>query len=164
MARNSQPRHYERRQRWKILFQAASLFTFQISAVADDDGGNDERADAAADEQVRLPAGAFPFVENPAPHGAEDDDARHVQRPGGETELAHLRLAHRVEEKLEIPACPRQCGEQVVRERRNLQVHHHAAASHRAAVFAAAGAAVMGMLFFDVRGEVLVAGAVFDVQ
>jgi len=53
----------------------------QISAVANDKGGNDERANSAPDEQVGLFAGALPFVENPAPHRAENNDAGHVQRP-----------------------------------------------------------------------------------
>lgn len=54
---------------------------FQISAPANDDGRKDQRGNAASDEQMRLSARAFPFVKNPAPHRAEDDDAGHVQRP-----------------------------------------------------------------------------------
>ena len=54
---------------------------FQISAPANDDGRKDQRGNAASDEQMRLFARAFPFVKNPAPHRAEDDDAGHVQRP-----------------------------------------------------------------------------------
>ena len=53
---------------------------------------------------MNLLARAFPFLENPAPHGAEDDDARQMEGSAGETEFAHLGLAHGVEEKLEIPA------------------------------------------------------------
>ena len=47
----------------------------------DDGGGEDKRDDATGDEEVRLLAGAFPFVQDPAPHRAEDNDAGHVQGP-----------------------------------------------------------------------------------
>ena len=94
----------------------------QVGAVADDDRGQDQHGDARRDQAVRLLARALPLVENPAPHRAEDDDARHVQRPRGEAELAHLRLAHRVEEELEVPRRARQRGEKVVSEHGDLQV------------------------------------------
>jgi hypothetical protein len=45
---------------------------------------------------------APPFLEENTPQRAEDDDARHVERPTGKFVVAHL-----VEEKLEIPERPR---------------------------------------------------------
>ena len=44
-------------------------------------------------------------MQDPAPHGRKDDDARHVYGPAREAVAPHLRLAHRVEEKLEVPRC-----------------------------------------------------------
>ena len=61
-------------------------------------------------------AGALPFMENPTPHGAEDNDAGHVQRPACEAEPAHLRLAHGVEEELEVPCGAGQRAEEVIAE------------------------------------------------
>ena len=83
--------------------------TFEVGADADDEGGENEREDARGDEPMRLLAGALPFVEDPAPHRAEDDDAGHVEGPTREAELAHLGLAHGVEKELKIPggACKR---------------------------------------------------------
>jgi len=53
---------------------------------------------------MRSFAGAFPFVQNPAPDRAENDDAGHVQGPGAKIIFAHFNLAHRIKEKLKIPA------------------------------------------------------------
>ena len=61
-------------------------------------------------------------MKNPAPRGAEDDDAGHVQRPTGKSVFADLRLAHGVEEELEIPQRPRRRGEQIVGEHGNFQI------------------------------------------
>ena len=86
------------------------------STEANDQGGKDERGDTASDEEMRFLAGAFPFVKIEPPASAENNDARHVQGPTGKTEFAHLRLAHRVKEKLQIPACARERREKVIRK------------------------------------------------
>ena len=59
-------------------------------------------------------AGAAPLFEGESPEGGEDDDAGHVEGPAGEVVLAHLGLAHGVEEELEVPDDAGQCGEDVV--------------------------------------------------
>src|ERR1700733_15154321 len=118
---------------WRCILLSAGA-AFQPGAKADDDGREDERGDAAADEQVRLFAGAFPFMENPAPHRRKNDDAGHVQRPGGEIVFAH---------------------------HGNFQTRNLAGRRDiRRAMFAAAGAAVMRVLLFDVGGEILIAAVV----
>ena len=91
-------------------------------AEADDDGGEDEQPDAGGDDAVHLATRALPFVEYPAPHGAENDDARHVQGPAGEAEAPHLGLAHRVEEELEIPTRAGQRREEVIAEPRHFEI------------------------------------------
>ncbi len=95
---------------------------FQIRPATDDDGGKDQSRNAGGDKSVSLLTRTLPLVENPAPHGTEDDDACHVQRPRGEPKLAHLRLAHCVEEKLEIPTCPSQRTENVVAQHWNFKI------------------------------------------
>ena len=76
--------------------------------VTDDHRRGRERAQPPSDKPVRAPARAPPLLERQPPQRAEDDDARHVQRPRAEAKPAHLRLAHRVKEKLEIPRRARQ--------------------------------------------------------
>ena len=89
-----------------MVISAVLTSCLSKSSKTNNDGRKDEGGDAAGDEQVSLLARAFPFVKDPAPHGAEDDDAGHVQSPTGESVFVHLRLAHRVEEELEIPQRP----------------------------------------------------------
>ena len=55
--------------------------SFHISPDADDDRGEDQGGDTCHDEAEGFFAGALPFVEEPSPHRAENDDARHVQSP-----------------------------------------------------------------------------------
>src|SRR5271168_623913 len=74
---------------WRCMGSICRLMAFQPGAKADDNRGENKRDDAASDEQVGLFAGTFPFVEDPAPHGRENDDAGHVQRPRCEIILAH---------------------------------------------------------------------------
>ena len=75
-------------------------------------------------------ARAFPFVENPAPHRTEDDNAGHVQGPRGKAELAHLGLAHGVKEELKIPSRAGQGAEEIVSEHRNFQITLHRRREH----------------------------------
>ena len=63
---------------------------------------------------LRAFAGTLPLTETEAPNRAEEDDRRHVQRPGTELVVAHLGLAHRVEEELKIPDDSGKGGEEVV--------------------------------------------------
>ena len=58
----------------------------------------------------------MPLLEDEAPEGGEDDDAGHVKGPAGEVVLAHLGLAHGVEEELEVPDDSGHGGEDVVGE------------------------------------------------
>ena len=60
---------------------AGADFSFEIGAVADDDSGEDEGNDAGGDEGMGLFGRAFPLLEEPAPHGGEDDDGGHVKGP-----------------------------------------------------------------------------------
>jgi len=53
-------------------------------------------------------------VQEEAPERGEDDDRGHVEGPGREVVLAHLGLAHGVEEELEVPDDSGECGEEVV--------------------------------------------------
>src|SRR4030042_526393 len=57
--------------------------------------------------------------EGDAPERAENDDAGHVNRPAGEFVLAHLRLAHGVEEKLQVPGDSGQGAEEIVAQHRD---------------------------------------------
>ena len=84
------------------------------SAKSDDDGGNDQGSDSCGYQSMRFPAGPLPFMEYPPPHGAEDNDASHMQSPTGETELAHLAFPHCVEEELKVPRRSRQCRKEIV--------------------------------------------------
>ena len=92
----------------------AGLVGFEVVAVADDDGGADEKEEAGGYQGFGAAAGSAPLFEGEAPEGGEEDDAGHVEGPAGEVVLAHLGLAHGVEEELEVPddACER--GEEVV--------------------------------------------------
>src|SRR5689334_7509789 len=56
-------------------------------------------------------------MEYPAPHRTKDDDARHMQGPTGEGELAHLGFSHRIKKELEIPNCPSKRAEQIIPEK-----------------------------------------------
>ena len=87
---------------------------FEVVAVADDYGGADEQEEAGGDEEFGAHAGAAPLLQDEAPEGGEDDDAGHVEGPGGEVVLAHLGLAHGVEEELEVPDDSGEGGEEVV--------------------------------------------------
>ena len=95
---------------------------FKEGPVADDDGGQHQRKDAQRNQEVDFFARPFPFVQNPAPHRAEDDDAGHVQGPGGEAVLAHLRFAHGVEEKLKVPERAGKRGKQIISQQGNAEV------------------------------------------
>src|SRR3546814_16148812 len=66
----------------------------------------------APHEAAHARRGILPLLEAEAPQRAEDDDARHVERPRGEAEAPHLAFAHRVEEELEVPQRPAERGEQ----------------------------------------------------
>ena len=79
------------------------LVGFEVVAVAYDDGGADEKEEAGGYEGFRAAAGASPLFEEESPEGCEDNDAGHVKGPAGEVVLAHLGLAHGVEEELEVP-------------------------------------------------------------
>src|SRR5207245_670877 len=61
----------------------------------------------------------LPFLEPETPQGTEDDDARHMESPTGESVLSHLCFAHGVEEELEIPRCAGQGAEKVIRRHRD---------------------------------------------
>ena len=84
------------------------LLTLKSYGYPDDRRRGCERPQAPRDEAVRAPARAAPLLQRQPPQRAKNDDARHVQCPRGEAEAAHLRLAHGVEEKLEIPRHARQ--------------------------------------------------------
>ena len=58
--------------------------------------------------------GSAPFFESETPECGEQDDAGHVEGPAGEVVLAHLGLAHGVEEELEVPDDAGEGGEDVV--------------------------------------------------
>src|SRR5258708_38488475 len=110
---------------------------------------------------MRFPARPFPFVENPSPHRAENNDARHVQCPRGKVVFAHLRCAHGVKEELKIPTGARERGEQVVATDGDLQVSYATMRNKiTRTVFAPAGATVVPMVLANVRGEILIGGMV----
>ena len=92
----------------------AGLVGFEVVAVADDDGGADEKEETCGYEGFGAAAGSAPLLEREAPEGGEEDDAGHVEGPAGEVVLAHLGLAHGVEEKLEVPDDAGERGEDVV--------------------------------------------------
>ena len=54
-------------------------------------------------------------MQEEAPECGEDDDASHVKGPAGEVVLAHLGLAHGVEEELKVPDDAGERGEEVIR-------------------------------------------------
>ena len=83
----------------------------EVVAVADDYGGADQQEEASGDESFGAHAGAAPLAQDEAPESGEDDDAGHVEGPGGEVVLAHLGLAHGVEEELEVPDDAGESGE-----------------------------------------------------
>ena len=86
----------------------------QISPASNDDSGENERGNAAGNECMRFFARVFPLMQNPAPHRAENDDACHVKRPRNEVVFAHLRGAHSIKEKLEVPAGACHGGKKVI--------------------------------------------------
>ena len=90
--------------------------SFEVVAVAHDDGGADEKEETCRNEGLGAATGAAPFFEEEAPEGGEDDDAGHVEGPAGEVVLAHLGLAHGVEEELEVPDDSCERGEDVIEE------------------------------------------------
>ena len=91
---------------------------FEVVAVAYDEGGGDEEDEAGGDEDSGAAAGASPLFEDQAPEGGEENDAGHVEGPGGEVVLAHPGLAHGVEEELEVPDDSGYGGEGVVGDKR----------------------------------------------
>lgn len=60
---------------------AAAAGALDVGANTDDDSGKDQYRNSRHNQTIGLFAGSLPFVKDPAPHGAEDDDARHVQCP-----------------------------------------------------------------------------------
>ena len=92
-----------------------------------------------------------------------------MERPRGEAEAfriaaAHADVAHRVEEKLEIPDAASERGEEVVPQHGNAQVVLVDLWWRTTAAVVAAGDNQFGMLGARLGGEVLVAGLVFDVE
>ena len=110
-----------------------------------------------------LATSPFPFVEYPTPHGAENNDAGHVQRPTGKTVPSHLGLAHGVEKELEVPGDARDSTEKVVIGHGNLQGRRRDEGVGGGAVFAGRSARD-GMLRPDACGEVLVGAVVFAME
>ena len=92
----------------------AGLIGFEVVAVAYDDGGADEKEETRGYKGFGPAAGSAPLFEREAPEGGEEDDARHVEGPTGEVVLAHLCLAHGVEEELEVPDDSGEGGKDVV--------------------------------------------------
>ena len=149
----------------------------EVVAVADDGGGRDQHQEAAGDQRFGSAAGASPFVQRDAPQGAEDDDAGHVQGPTGELVRAHLRLAHGVEEELEIPGDAGEGGEEVVVEQGHAgglagygdgggrgHVLDHLFAGRIDGGLDDGGAVIGRVAVAQLGGEVLVSGAIPDVQ
>ena len=91
-----------------------SFVGFEVVAVADDYGGTDEEEEACGYEDFCATASASPLFQEEAPERGEDNDAGHVEGPAGEVVLAHLGLAHGVEEELEVPDDAGHGGEEVV--------------------------------------------------
>ena len=90
-----------------------------LPAIAYEQGGimqqsSRNKQEAAGDAQAGAMFRILPLFQRNAPQRGEDDDAGHVQRPAGEVVFAHLRLAHRVEEELEIPDHACKCGKKVI--------------------------------------------------
>ena len=103
-------------------------------------------------------------MEDPAPHRGKDNDAGHVQRPRGKTELAHLGFTHRVEKELEIPRGSGEGREEEVTQTRHFQIRRNRSSTRSAATTFAARSGQAGMLSTHVRGEVLVTGLVFEIE
>lgn len=113
-----------------------------------------------------LATSPFPFVEDPTPHGAENDDAGHVQRPTGKTVSSHLGLAHGVEKELEVPNNPREGTEEIVVGHRNAQRGGGDGWDPGAgdlSMLAGAGG-FRGVFWADGGGEVLISALVFTVE
>jgi hypothetical protein len=89
---------------------------FEVVAVAYDDRRADEKEQACGDQDFCSAAGASPLVQEETPECGKDDDRGHVEGPGGEVVLAHLGLAHGIEEELEVPDDAGECGEEIVRD------------------------------------------------
>src|SRR5215203_5442234 len=104
------------------MLSPSALLYLHPGSVADHDGGENRGGDAGRDEAVRLLAGALPLVEDPAPHGAEYNDASHMERPAREPESAHLRLAHRIEEELQVPRRAGHRAEDIIAQHRDTRV------------------------------------------
>ena len=103
--------------RWAFGFVLVGADGLDVVAIAYDDGGGDEKQEAGGYEEFGAAGCSAPLVEDDAPEGGEDDDAGHVEGPGGEVVLAHPGLAHGVEEKLEVPDDAGECGEEVVEDK-----------------------------------------------
>ena len=76
---------------------------FEVVAIADNYCGADEQKESGGDKNSGAAAGASPFFQEESPKRGEDDDAGHVEGPTGKIVLAHLGLAHGIEEELEVP-------------------------------------------------------------
>ena len=94
--------------------EATGLVGFEVVAVADDDGGTDEKEEACGYKGFGATAGSAPFFESKAPESGKENNAGHVEGPAGEVVLAHLGLTHRVEEELEVPDDSGEGGQDVV--------------------------------------------------
>ena len=71
-----------------------SNLSLKIGAVADNDSRENKSGNAASDEGVGLSARAFPFMKNPTPHRAKNNNAGHVEGPRDEFGFPHLSFSH----------------------------------------------------------------------
>src|ERR1022692_504391 len=106
---------------------------------ADYDRGDDQRCNASRHKAMRLSARTLPFVEDPTPNSAEDNDARHMQCPRGEFVLAHLCFTHGVKEELKVPGGPRQRGEEVIAEHWDFEIRRRDRSPRSASLIVARG-------------------------
>src|SRR5450755_73500 len=123
----------------------------QVIPIPDDDRGRHQHKQARRDQKPGTRADALPFVQRNSPERAEDNDAGHVQRPTGKLEGAHLGFAHGVEEELHVPGGAGEGAEAVVGQ-------------HRRTLGFCRGNRGQGSVSAHLRAEVLIAGAVADVQ
>lgn len=113
-----------------------------------------------------FPARSFPFMENPAPHRAEYNNAGHMEGPTGKAEFTHLGFAHGVEEKLKIPSDSRNGRKDVVAQTGNVEIQSglrlRQGGDGSVAILADPGIKVDRMFHFHFGGEKLVASVIAD--
>src|ERR1041384_5606124 len=101
-----------------IMGNRRRAFLSEIIPVADDHGGRNQHDQTQSHHPVSPPTDAFPLGKEYSQQRSKNDDAGHVQSPTGEIVAAHLRRAHAVKEKLEIPERSGHGAQNVIGEQR----------------------------------------------